>query len=174
MSTESIALTDGERAELQRRVRSRKGRAEEGRIARVLLMLADGATYQQTTERIGCCRPFISKWKKRFLEQRLAGLYTRHQGQPATALTPKMEARILAATNKTPNDGSTHWSTRRLANKLRVHHMMVVRTWRKHGIQPHRMERYMASNDPDFETKAADIIGLRARSDPPRRLYLGA
>jgi transposase len=38
--------------------------------------------------------------------------------------------------------------------------MMVARTWKKHGIQPHRMERYMASNDPDFETKAADVIGL--------------
>ncbi len=38
--------------------------------------------------------------------------------------------------------------------------MMVARVWRKHGLKPHRIERYMASNDPDFETKAADIIGL--------------
>ena len=38
--------------------------------------------------------------------------------------------------------------------------MMVARVWRKHGLKPHRIERYMASNDPDFEKKAADIIGL--------------
>ena len=38
--------------------------------------------------------------------------------------------------------------------------MMVARVWQQHGLKPHRIERYMASNDPDFETKAADIIGL--------------
>jgi transposase len=71
-----------------------------------------------------------------------------------------MEARILAWTQKRPTDGSTHWSTRRLAKKLGVHHMMVARTWKKYGLQPHRVERYKTSDDPDFETKAADVIGL--------------
>jgi len=77
-----------------------------------------------------------------------------------------MEARILDWTRKKPTDGTTHWSTRRLATKLGVHHMMIARVWKKHGIQPHRMERYMASNDPDFESKAADIIGLYLK--PPQ------
>src|SRR6266852_2684324 len=57
-------------------------------------------------------------------------------------------------------DGATHWSTRKLGAHLDVSHMMVARVWRRHGIQPHRMERYMASNDPEFEKKAADVIGL--------------
>jgi transposase len=90
----------------------------------------------------------------------LAGLYTRHAGRATTVLTPKMEARILDWTRRTPTDGTTHWSTRRLAKRLGVHHMMVARVWQKNGIQPHRLERYMASDDPDFETKAADVIGL--------------
>jgi len=38
--------------------------------------------------------------------------------------------------------------------------MTVARIWAKHGIQPHRLEGYLASNDPDFESKAADVIGL--------------
>jgi hypothetical protein len=59
-----------------------------------------------------------------------------------------------------PADGSSHWSTRKLGAHLEVSHMMVARVWRKHGLKPHRIERYMASNDPDFEKKAADIIGL--------------
>ena len=71
-----------------------------------------------------------------------------------------MEAKILNATRKPPTDGSTHWSTRRLAAKLGVSHMMVARVWNKHRLQPHRLERYMSSNDPNFEQKAADIIGL--------------
>jgi transposase len=156
----TIALSSREREELERRVRSRKGRAEEARIARVILLLADETPYSEIQVKLGCSAPFISKWKKRFAQERLAGLYSRHEGRKIKVLTPRMEARILAWTQKPPTDGSTHWSTRRLAKKLGVHHMMVARTWHKHGIQPHRMERYMASNDPDFERKAADVLGL--------------
>ncbi len=160
MNRQPMDLSEGERRELERRVRSRRGRAGAVRIARVLLLLADGATYREVEEKVGCSPPYISKWKKRFEEERLAGLYTRHEGRKATVLTPKMEARILNWTRKKPTDGTTHWSTRRLAKKLGVHHMMVARVWKKHGIQPHRMERYMASNDPEFEKKAADVIAL--------------
>jgi transposase len=59
-----------------------------------------------------------------------------------------------------PPDGSTHWSTRKLGDALSVSHMMVARVWRKHSLRPHRLDRYMTTSDPDFETKAADIIGL--------------
>ena len=160
MDTQPITLTEAERGELARRTRSRTGRAHEVLIARVLLLLADGHTYREIAERLECSQPFISKWKARFREAGLAGLYVRHAGRPVQVLTPRMEARILNWTRKTPTDGTTHWSTRRLAKQLGVHHMMVGRVWKKHGIQPHRMERYMASNDPAFEEKAADIIGL--------------
>ena len=162
----TIVLDDGERDELERRVRSRRGRAGEARIARVVLLLADGESYAEIQAKVGCSAPFISKWKTRFLEQRLGGLYTRHEGRKIKVLTPRMEARILAWTQKPPTDGSTHWSTRRLAKKLGIHHMMVARTWQKQRIQPHRMERYMASNDPDFEHKAADVLGLYV--NPPQ------
>jgi transposase len=123
-------------------------------------MLNDGESWAQIRSVLGCSDSFISRWSKRFDEERLAGLYSRHCGQPASKLTPKLEARILQATRKVPNDGSTHWSTRRLGARLGVSHMMVARVWAKHGLKPHRLDRYMASNDPDFESKAADIIGL--------------
>jgi transposase len=155
-----IVLESSEREELQRRVGSRKGRADDARIARVVLLLSEGASYLEIQERVGCSAPFVSKWKRRFLADRLAGLYSRHEGRKAKVLSPKMEARILEWTRRRPTDGTTHWSTRRLAKKLGVHHMLVARTWRKAGIQPHRIRRYMASNDPEFEQKAADIIGL--------------
>jgi hypothetical protein len=72
-----------------------------------------------------------------------------------------LEARILEWTLKRePADGSTHWSTRKLGAALTLSHMMVARVWAKHGLKPQRLDRYMASNDPDFERKAADIIGL--------------
>ena len=157
---DAIVLSESERVELNRRARSRTGRAEDARRARVVLLLADGHTWDEVCERVGCSRGFVATWSKRFGEERLAGLYSRHRGQTPLVLTPKLEARILSQTRKPPPDGSTHWSTRKLAEKLGVSHMMVARVWTKHGLKPHRIERYMASNDPDFERKAADIIGL--------------
>ena len=165
--TTSIVLTRFERTELQRRASSRSGRADDARIARVLLLLADGSSYLVVQQEVDCSAPFISKWKKRFLAERLAGLYVRHEGRPVQVLTPRVEARILSWTQKPPTDGATHWSTRRLAKKLGVDHMMVARTWKKYGLQPHRIERYKTSDDPDFETKAADVIGLYM--NPPQR-----
>ncbi len=75
-------------------------------------------------------------------------------------LTARLRARILAATRKPPKDGSTHWSCRKLAAALGIGKDAVHRTWQEAGLKPHRLERYMASDDPDFEAKAADIIGL--------------
>ncbi len=160
MGRQPLKLTAAERSELERRTRSRTARAHEALVARVLLLLADGQSYRQLAERLECSQPFISKWKGRFEADRLAGLYVRHAGRPVRVLTPAMEARILNWTRRKPPDGSTHWSTRRLAKRLGVHHMMVARVWQKHRMQPHRVQRYMASDDPDFESKAADIIGL--------------
>ena len=70
-----------------------------------------------------------------------------------------MKGRILSWTRRWPPDGSTHWSTRKLAKQLGAHHM-VARTWQKAGLKPHRLEGYRVSNDPDFNKKAAEIIGL--------------
>src|SRR5438067_5773879 len=75
-------------------------------------------------------------------------------------MTPKLQAKVLEATRRKPADGSTHWSCRQLAEHLRISKDAVHRIWRTAGIRPHRLERYRASDDPDFEKKAAAIIGL--------------
>ena len=90
----------------------------------------------------------------------MAGLVARHQGRAAAKGAAKLEARILEWTKRGPDDGSTHWSTRRLARKLGTTHMAVARVWTRYGLQPHRLRHHMVSDDPNFETKAADIIGL--------------
>jgi transposase len=155
-----MELSKVERTELERRVSSRKGRADEARRARCILLVADGATWAEIRVQLDCPDSYIARWTKRFESDRLAGLFSRHRGQPPSKLTPRLEARILEATRRAPSDGSTHWSTRKLGKNLGVSHMMVARVWAKHRLKPHRLERYMASDDPDFERKAADIIGL--------------
>jgi transposase len=157
----TIVLTDAERIELNQRAASRSGRADDARRARMLLLLEAGYTWAAIRDKLDCNDAFIDRWSKRFREERLAGLFSRHAGQEASTLTPALEARILEWTLKrTPPDGATQWSTRRLGTQLQVSHMMVARVWAKHGLKPQRLDRYMASNDPDFEQKAADIIGL--------------
>jgi hypothetical protein len=97
MTDQPLQLTPVERVELDRRMRSRRGRADDARVARVLLLLAEGLTYRAIAEKVDCSEPFISKWKQRFLAERLAGLYVRHEGRAAAPRTPRVEARILAS-----------------------------------------------------------------------------
>ncbi len=123
-------------------------------------MLAAGHSYREVRERLDCSDEYIREWKKRFQEERLAGLDSRYRGSQPRTRTAEGEARILEATRRGPADGTTHWSSYRLAKKLGISQSSVSRVWRHFGIQPHRSRGYMASDDPELEEKAADIIGL--------------
>ena len=168
----ALTLTSDERSELERRVRSRKRRAEDVRRAQVILMLATGESFATITAAVGCYPDYVSRWKQRFEAERVAGLRAKYRGQPPRLRTAALEARVLAKTRQTPPDGSTHWSTRKLGQLLGVSHMLVARIWRRAGYQPHRFERYMLSDDPQFEEKAADVIGLYL--NPPRHAVVFA
>jgi transposase len=159
-------LTASEHTELRDRLRSRTLPAEDVRRARLILLLAQGKSYLAIRQVLSCNPNYVSRWKGRFEAERLAGLYSHHAGRAVEKRTPALEARILEWTRRSVPDGSTHWSSRKLAEQLGISHMMVARVWRRAGLKPHRIERYMASDDPDFELKAADIIGLYVK--PPQ------
>ena len=132
------------------------------RRAKLILMLEDGESRDSVMRRLGADSRFISRWSSRFVSERLAGMYARHPGRAPKQPVAKLEARVLNYTLKRkPADGSTHWSSYKLAAELGdVSCSTVQRIWRKQGLLPHRLQRHMVSNDPDFETKAADVIGL--------------
>jgi len=158
---EPLQLKADERDELREISISRSLPAGDVIRARMILMLADGRSYADIQQRLQTTAPTISRWRKRFLDEGINGLLDRrHPGQKPTVITPKIQARVLEATRRKPKDGSTHWSVRKLARELNISKDAVHRIWRTAGVKPHRMERYMASDDPDFESKAADIIGL--------------
>ena len=166
MTNTPLRLKASEERELHSRVRARAARAEDARRASLILMLAKGQTYAAIQENLSCGVDYVRRWKQRFLEDGIDGLCSRNWGTMPRRMTPRLEAKILQRTRQAPSDGSTHWSSRKLAKDLGLSHMMIARVWRRAGIKPHRMDRYMASNDPDFETKAADVIGLYLH--PPR------
>ena len=90
--------------------------------ARLILLLAEGAPYRTIQERLNTTAPTIVRWKERFLKQRLEGLTEiRHPGQKPSVRTAKLHAKVLdLVTRRKPQDGSTHWSCRKLARQLGV------------------------------------------------------
>ena len=155
-----ILLAPPERRELKRRARQRSLAAELVKRAELILMLAAGHSYREVRQQLDCSDEYIREWKRRFQEERLAGLDSRYRGSQRRTRTAETEARILEATRQGPSDGTTHWSSYRLAKELGISQSSVGRVWRQFGIQPHRVRKYMASDEPEFEEKAADIIGL--------------
>ena len=166
MIKSTLAVNSSEREELTARTRSRSLPSEDVRRARLILMLADGDSYTTIQLALRCNRSYISQWKQRFESGGLSALYSRHQGRTPSKNATKLEAKILARTQRKPADGSTHWSTRKLASELGIDHMRVARVWKRARLQPHRIEHYILSDDPEFESKAADIIGLYV--NPPQ------
>jgi hypothetical protein len=158
---EPLILTEDERQELQQMTQSRTLPAGDVMRSRMVLLLADGASYQKVQDLLDTTAPTIARWKERFLKHRIAGLMEeRHPGQKPSVRTPKLQAKVLAAIQEGPKDGSTHWSCRKLAGRFHVGKDTIQRILAQADVRPHRLERYMASDDPDFETKAADVIGL--------------
>src|SRR3984893_14138173 len=128
--------------------------------SKIVLSLAAGNSQAQTSRTVGCSVNTVRLWKERFLGERLGGLYGRHRGRSRSKESIRLEARVLRLAQRKPADGSTHWSTRKIAAEVGTNHVRVTRILAKAGLQPHRLRRYLSSNDPEFEEKAADIIGL--------------
>src|ERR1700733_14219293 len=155
-----IELSAEEREELTTWSNSRTLAAGDAFRAKLILALADGKSYSAVETELKTSRPTIARWKARFEQSRIAGLEGRHKGSQPRKATPAMQARLLRKTQQKPTDGSTHWSCRKMATATGLSAATVHRIWSKARLKPHRLDRYMASNDPAFEDKASDIIGL--------------
>src|SRR6202521_3822609 len=160
VTVSKLLLTEDQQSELSAISLSRSLPAGYVFRAKLILMLAEGMSFNTIKQRLQTTAPTIIRWKQRFRHYGLEGLDTYHPGQKPSVLTPALRARILSATRRKPRDGYTHWSCRKLATALGVSKDPGHRVWQQAGLKPHRLERYMASDDPEFETKAADILGL--------------
>jgi transposase len=155
-----LVLAAPVRAELEAITRSTRTPACLVQRARLILALADGVSYTELTARWGMAATSISRWKQRFAARGLAGLSDAPRSGRPDRLAPAVEARILALTQQAPPAPLTHWSVRRMAARVGVSPATVQRVWARAGLQPHRLEHYVTSPDPDFERKAAAILGL--------------
>jgi transposase len=163
-----LTLTASDREELQRLVRATSTPAGVARRARCILLLADGLSYSAVAEVLDARDRFIAWWKRRYAEGGLLALLDApRSGRQDHRIAPAKQARILHLTlNEAPPQPLTHWTSRAMAARVGVSDRTVRVIWRREGLQPHLVASYMASPDPDFERKAADIIGLYL--DPPK------
>jgi transposase len=166
-STDPLRLQPQERETLQAVMRSTRSPAGWVRRARVLLLLAEGLSVRRVEAQTGMSLRRVVHWKQRWQQAGLDGLLDAPRPGRPKKLTAEKEAMILAATQRSAARPITHWSSRRLARRVGLSHVTVMRVWHKAGLQPHRLRRYMASPDPDFEAKAKDILGLYL--NPPEK-----
>lgn len=155
-----LTVSADERRELEAMARSRTIAAGLAQRARVILAIADGEPYPILSARLELSTTTLTRWRKRFEARRVAGLHDAPRSGRGDRLAPALEAKILARTQQAPPRPFTHWTTRRLGAALGINHMTVQRVWQRAGLKPHRVASYVASPDPDFEQKAADVIGL--------------
>lgn len=158
--TMDLKLSPEDRRVLSGMLRATTISAGLARRARVILALADGASYTAIAAACGVTDTYIARWKRRVVDGGLPALGDLPRSGRPDRLDPRVEAKILAKTQEPPPAPFTHWTTRRMAKLTGVSHVTVHRVWQRAGLQPHRLERYVTSDDPDFERKAADVIGL--------------
>jgi transposase len=159
-ATMNLTLSPDDRAVLSGMLRATTLSVGLARRARVILALADGQSYATIAAAHGVTDTYIARWKKRVLEGGLLALGDLPRSGRPDRLDARVEAKILAKTQEPPPAPLTHWTTRRMAQVVGVSHVTVHRVWQRAGLQPHRLAHYVTSNDPDFEMKAADVIGL--------------
>ncbi len=155
-----LVLTDEERDRLQslaHRARSQSGWA---RRARVVLACAEGLDNQAVAKKLRCSRGMVGKWRSRFLEARLEGIYDEPRpGAPRKVSDAEVEQVVIRTLESTPR-GETHWSTRGLAKTMGLSRMTISRIWHAFGLQPHRTDTFKLSPDPQLVEKVRDIVGL--------------
>jgi transposase len=155
-----VVITDSERTELRRLTkRAHVNRALAFR-ARLVLAVADNTTDKAVARRLRTTKTTVAKWRVRFNARRLAGLYDEPRvGAPRTVSDDAVEAVIVKTLETTPK-GETHWSTRTMAKAAGMSHSMVGRIWRTFGLQPHIVESFKLSPDPQLVANVRDVVGL--------------
>jgi transposase len=128
--------------------------------ARIVLRCASGAENQQVAADLRIDKTTVGKWRRRFVERRIDGLRDEpRSGAPRTVADARIEAVIVRTLESQPPD-ATHWSSRGMARASGLSVSTVQRIWRAFGLQPHRLETFKLSTDPDFVAKVRDVVGL--------------
>ena len=153
-----IILTDDERAEWAKLVRSKLSSVRLAQRARIVLLAADGMQNKDIAQQLDVGRVLVSRWRERYAQSRFSGI---ERDLPRGAPPAKVDvARRVELTTQTKPKAATHWSTRTMAAELGISAASVSRHWRANGLKPHVVRGFKVSRDPQFIEKLEDIVGL--------------
>ena len=161
-AAEALKITDEQRVELDRLAGSLTAPEREVRQARALLLAGEGVANAQIARRCQVSLPTVRRWRNRFVEQgiRSVGRVRPGRGRPPVISDKTVKAIVSDTLRTVPEDGSVAWSTRTLSAKHGVSKDTVARIWRSRNLRPWRVDTFKLSNDPAFEPKMIDVVGL--------------
>lgn len=161
-----VEVSGADRAELEQWLRTQSIPQALATRARMVLGSGAGESVRELAGRLRVTQSTVCLWRRRYREAGLAGLRTLPRAGRPRRITATKEQAVISATLRKPK-AATHWSARRLAKEVGLSSATVHRIWQKYGLQPHRVETFKFSRDPQFDQKPADIGGLYL--DPPER-----
>ena len=157
----TIILTEEQSKQLKRWSRGRSTAVRLSQRARIVLLAAEGKLNQEIAAEVGVTEGTVGRWRHRFAELGLRGI---EKDLPRGGRKPtrrsRIEREIIKKTTQEKPANATHWSTRSLADELGTTQSMVHRVWQANGLKPHLVQTFKLSNDPRFEEKLIDVIGL--------------
>jgi transposase len=155
-----LVLSEAERTELKLLSSRRKTAQALALRARIVLECARGLENREVAARLRVAKGTVGRWRRRFVEQRMDGLHDEpRSGAPRSIEDDRIEAVIVKTLESAPED-ATHWSSRGMAKASGISISSVQRIWRAFGLQPHRIETFKLSTDPEFVAKTRDVVGL--------------
>ena len=161
-----IDLNPGDRARLEEMARSRTLAARLVLRARILLLRSEGVAYWAIGDALGCDWRTANRWCERWKAEGFSGIEMERPGRGRKPkLVPTKGPEIVRLTVDDKPANQTHWSRTSMAKAVGVSPSTVGRIWKLHGLKPHRSETFKISNDPRFEEKLVDVVGLYL--DPP-------
>jgi transposase len=165
--TKPLNVTPQEKEKLSMLARRPKSAQAIAMRARIVLGCHDGLSNGEVAKRLRITGATVCKWRERFRVERLEGLLDEPRlGAPRSISDARVEEVITKTLESMPAN-STHWSTRLMARTTGLSQTAIVRIWRAFGLQPHRVENFKFSKDPQFVEKVRDIVGLYL--NPPDR-----
>jgi len=165
----ALSISDAQRVELARMATSTVSAHRQVVTARALLWAADGVANEEIARRSGVDSDTVRRWRNRFADKGVDGVGVIAKGRGRkSSLPPGMVEEVVRLTHKElPADGSTHWSTRSMAARVGIGKDSVAQIWADHNLKPWKVDTFKISNDPRFEEKLVDVVGLYL--NPPAR-----